>query len=268
MLYKISNKYWLFLINIAAIMVAMSFKSVPEKHLSLHFWNAVAEQKLSLDTVTYRNRSGQDYIVTNFKYYISNIRLTDANGKVFENKDGYYLIREDEPGSKDIELADIPAGNYTSISFMIGVDSLHNCTGAQSGALDPINGMFWTWNSGYIFFKLEGKSPVSKQLGHIFEYHIGGYKSPANCIRNVSMDLTGHTRGGTAMIGENKTGDPHAPMKISDIYIGADVANVFGPKTIIDISKLSSVTDFHNSEKVADNYQTMFSLLNLRYSYE
>ena len=53
----------------------------------------------------------------------------------------------------------MPAGNYNSLSFLLGVDSMHNVSGAQTGALDPANDMFWTWNSGYVMAKMEGASP-------------------------------------------------------------------------------------------------------------
>jgi hypothetical protein len=262
------KKYCKILTSIAAIMVAMSFRVMPaQRHLILHFWNSVGDKMLYLDTTNYTNRSGQNYTITNFKYYISNIRVMDMNGKEHESKNSYYLVREDDAVSKDIELADVPAGKYKSISFMIGVDSLHNCSGAQSGALDPINGMFWTWSTGYIFFKLEGKSPASKQPAHIFEYHIGGYKEPTNFIRNVSIDLTDGSIE-PPMVGINKTGDPKAELKIMDIYINADIAKVMDSRTSIDISKLSSVTDFHNAGTISDNYQTMFALLHVSYGYE
>jgi len=51
--------------------------------------------------------------------------------------------------------------------------------------------MFWTWNSGYIFFKLEGNSPVSTQPNGKIEYHIGGFQSPTSAIRKYTGQLTG-----------------------------------------------------------------------------
>ena len=39
----------------------------------------------------------------------------------------------------------------------LGVDSVLNYNGVHEGALDPINGMYWTWQTGYIHCKLEGK---------------------------------------------------------------------------------------------------------------
>jgi hypothetical protein len=250
--------------NIAAILVAMFFcatvSAQDARHLILHIRNKVGDTVVRYDSANYSNALGQQYSITNVKYYISNISVTDSAGKIYKQKDGYYLVREDEDSSQDISLTDIPSGNYKTLSFLIGVDSLRNCSGAQSGALDPINGMFWTWNSGYIFFKLEGKSPSSKQPGHIFEYHIGGYKEPTNFIREVHMDLTAAHEEEDA-----KKGNPGLLME--DIIIRADLAKVMDAKTKVDISKLSSVTDFHNAGIIADNYQRMFSLLQIIYGF-
>ena len=72
---------------------------------------------------------------------------------------------------------------YNRISFTIGVDSARNVSGAQTGALDPLNGMFWTWNSGYVMAKLEGKSSVSSLVNNKMEYHIGGFRGDSSVLR-------------------------------------------------------------------------------------
>ena len=174
--------------SMATLWVAMSFTTRPSGgKLTVVFDHYVGDQLLQLDTATYTNALGQPFTITKFKYYIGNIRLRKAGGDVVAFDD-YHLIDEEEAPSKKISL-DIPAGEYNGIDLIVGVDSLHNCSGAQSGALDPVNAMFWAWNTGYIFLKLEGKSPASSSPGHVFEYHIGGYKQPANCIRHVSLSF-------------------------------------------------------------------------------
>ncbi len=56
--------------------------------------------------------------------------------------------------------------------------------------LDPTKGMFWTWNSGYLSFKIEGYSPVSTQPAHIIAYHIGGYRSAYNTVWKIKLYST------------------------------------------------------------------------------
>ena len=201
-----------------------------------HYFNA---EKIILDS-SYTNTLNQKFTLTKFKYYISNIQLTTSQGKNTLIKQS-FLINEDDSTSKQIHLTKIPKNEYFSISFIIGVDSLHNCNGAQSGALDPVNAMFWAWNTGYIFLKLEGKSAASTSPGHIFEYHIGGYKQPANCIRDVHLKLK--------------------PTTKTQLNIRVNINEILQTPTTIDFSKLSSVTDFNNATIFADNYADMFSII-------
>ncbi len=232
----------------ATLWVAMSFTARPSGgKLSIVFDHYVGDRLLQLDSVTYNNALGQPFTITKFKYYIGNIQLRKANGAA-ASFDDYHLIDEEESLSKKINL-DIPAGEYTGIDFIIGVDSLHNCSGAQSGALDPVNAMFWAWNTGYIFLKLEGKSPVSKSPGNVFEYHIGGYKQPANCIRHISLNFA-------QPLTMEHTGN-------KELHLKADAAELLKTPTTIDISTLSSVTDFHNATTIADNYMDMFSVIEI-----
>ncbi len=234
---------------LAICVVATAFKRQPQPvgSLIISFNHVVGNIPLVLDTVQYKNEIGQPYTITKFKYYISNIHLYKTDGSLI-SIDKYCLINEDEPDSKTITLTDIPVAQFTGMDFMIGVDSLHNCSGAQPGALDPVNAMFWAWNTGYIFLKLEGKAAASKSPGHMFEYHIGGYQQPTNCIRTVSLNFPR-----TLTIGRDK-----------EIVLKADAGEILKRPTTIDFSKLSSVTDFHNATTIADNYVDMFSILGVK----
>lgn len=217
--------------------------------LSIVFNNYVEDLLLNLDSTVYKNELGQTYTITNFKYYISNIHLLRSDGKEFISTD-HFLINEDEESSKKINLNSLPEGEYNSITFIIGVDSLHNCNGAQSGALDPVNGMFWAWNTGYIFLKLEGRSSSSKSPGNILEYHIGGYRSPSNCIRTITLKFEKAIK-----IQNNET---------SVINIKANVAEILRSPSTIDFSQLSAVTDLHNASMIADNFKDMFTIIEIK----
>lgn len=225
--------------------VVFSFKSSQKAKVSIQFKNYVGNAILQLDS-TYKNALGQDFTIANFKYYIGYITFKKADRKTYTTQE-YFLINEHEEDSKQIILNDIPEGNYTSIEFIVGVDSLHNCSGLQEGALDPTNGMFWAWNTGYVFLKLDGRAPASKSSGNIFEYHIGGYKQPTNSIRKITLSFKG-----------DKIVSAASPLSIS---IKANALEVLKTPTTIDFSKLPSVTDTRNAATIANNYVDMFSLL-------
>jgi hypothetical protein len=82
------------------------------------------------------------------------------------------------------------AGLCNGIQFLLGIDSADQVRGAQTGVLDPVKGMFWTWNSGYQSFKIEGYSPLSTQPAHSFAFHIGGYRSPYSTVWNIRIYTT------------------------------------------------------------------------------
>jgi hypothetical protein len=232
---------------IMLLIITSSFKEPVEKaKLYIHIEHYAGLKPLQLDSVYYKNELGQSFTVSKFRYYISNIRLKKTIGPTI-SLPGYFLVDEADPESKSITLNNVPEGLYSSVSFIIGVDSLHNCTGAQTGALDPVNGMFWTWSTGYIFLKMEGHADASASPGHIFEYHIGGYAAPNNCIRRVELNFG---KKGLSIY-DNK--DNALPLK-------ADVLQLLKTPTVIDFSKLSSVTDHHNATTIADNYADMFTI--------
>lgn len=180
----------LFLICCLCFICSSYVKQLPlsrSAKVTFRFINTVKTAPLVLDSATYTNPFGELYQVAKLKYYISNIKLNTASGTCKE-PNSYHLLDAAEPASLSFTVDAIP-GSYQSISFLVGVDSIKNVSGAQSGALDPANGMFWTWNSGYVMFKMEGSSPASTIINHRFEYHIGGFSGADNVLRQITLAL-------------------------------------------------------------------------------
>ena len=69
------------------------------------------------------------------------------------------------------------------------IDSVTNVSGALGGDLDPTKGMYWTWQSGYINFKLEGKSNLCPTRKNEFHFHLGGYLHPYNALKTVKLKV-------------------------------------------------------------------------------
>ncbi|MCG2613397.1 hypothetical protein LZZ85_03860 [Terrimonas sp. NA20] len=214
--------------------------------VSLEFVHTVGTREFSPDSI-YKNDFGESFTVSRFRYYISNIQWHNRKtGKLYKTPASYFLIDEAEPLSKQIDLK-VPAGQYTSLSFLIGVDSLKNISGAQDGALDPINGMFWTWQTGYIMAKLEGSSPVSKLPRNMFEFHIGGFKGPYNVLQRVEIPVTERMPIITG-------------SKQSTIRISVDINKWFNGKHPLPLSKHTAcMTPGELSLQYAENYITMFN---------
>jgi hypothetical protein len=124
-------------------------------------------------------------------------------------------------------------------------------SGAQTGALDPAKGMFWTWNSGYIMANLEGKSPLSSQPNSKIEYHIGGFAGDSNVLRKPTLLFP---------FGEYLQ-ITTTPGRKSIININADVNAWFSNPHQIKIEKIPACTSPGLTAKdISENYSKMFSV--------
>jgi hypothetical protein len=79
--------------------------------------------------------------------------------------------------------------NYESVAFTLGLDSSKNVSGELENAYDPLLGMYWAWNTGYINLKIMGESSAVPSNSHKFEFHLGGYRSPFANAQNIQIDL-------------------------------------------------------------------------------
>ncbi|MEO6150658.1 MAG: MbnP family protein, partial [Mucilaginibacter sp.] len=207
--------------------------------------DVVGEDDLVLNDETYTNAHGDEFTISMFKYYVSNVSLVKADGSKYTIPESYFLIDAADEDSHLQTLENIPAGDYTAISFTIGVDSVRNSSGAQTGALDPAKGMFWDWDTGYIFVKFEGNSPKSTAPGNKLTFHIGGAKPPNNTIRTTTQSFNGD------VLRVRSNSKPQ-------IHLAANAAALFTGTTDIDFATLSVTISGANSVIVANNYVNSF----------
>lgn len=127
--------------------------------------------------------------ITKIRFYLTNIEILFSDNSKYMEKFSYHLIDLDDNKSLEFVLKNIPKKEISNIKFCLGVDSITNVSGALNGDLDPRKGMYWSWNSGYINLKMEGNYYNILGNKNSFEYHIGGYISPNNSLRNLSFNI-------------------------------------------------------------------------------
>ena len=115
------------------------------------------------------------------KYYITKLQLWKQQHLVYTDKRGAYLI----DGLRDASYNLANKKPFDSLSFSLGIDSTIQQKGALGKDLDPTNGMYWAWQSGYIHFKLETHSSKNKPL----QLHIGGYAYPYNTLQHLGFNV-------------------------------------------------------------------------------
>ena len=204
------------------------------------FENSYKEEK-SILKKNLVNAFAENYTITKLKYYVSNVKF--VTDKKIKNITGVYLI---DASKKNIISVIVPSKKITGISFLLGVDSALNCSGAQSGALDPLNDMFWTWNNGYIFFKLEGSSDASTADLKRIEHHIGGFTGSNKTMREIYLPIN----------------NP-ALLKQKKLVIQLDIDKYWNGINKIRIAETPVVAlPGIQAKNAADNFAGMFSIKN------
>ena len=102
--------------------------------------------------------------IDNLRWYVS---LPPAGKKGSKA----WLLDLADSSSLDQQMSR-PVNN--KISLLFGVDSAIQVGGVGTGALDPLRGMYWTWQTGYVQWKMEGAIRVDGVESPL-ELHLGGF---------------------------------------------------------------------------------------------
>ncbi len=222
--------------------------------VQVKFEHMVGEDAFAFNQ-TYTNDNSETYQITKFKYYVSNVELQHTNGSVYKIPESYFVVdaANTVSGVVPLTLSGIPTGQYKSISFLIGVDSARNVSGAQTGGLDPAGtakDMYWSWNTGYIFLKFEGTSPQSTATDNTILYHVGGFRNATNtnALKTITLPFN------TSVLTVNKTGLPQ-------IHVSVDASRVVAGRTFSTNSVVHMPGATAND--IAAHYANMFTFEHL-----
>ena len=207
-----------------------------QEQIHLRFQPTYRGEPVYFDTTAYHTATGSRITVSMLKFYLSNVATTMSNGSSPSMSESVLLdLLEPEELLVPVE----PNSKVTSVSFTIGVDSLSNESGPREGDLDPRNGMYWTWATGYIFLKLEGTLEAQGRARRVYEIHVGGYKAPYRNMIDVHLPVT---------------------LRTADSILTVDVAidQFFDAAPAFDIATRPSITDARQASDVIDRLRGMF----------
>jgi hypothetical protein len=212
--------------------------------VTLEFENVFNEEAFAIGS-EYTIANGDVIKPSKLLYYISNVSLSNDDGSTtYEFPNNYYLVDAANAASLNIDLEGVPNGNYTKVNFTIGVDSTRNVSGAQEGALAVENGMFWSWNMGYIFMKMEGTVQDTTN----FRYHIGGFTWNTNNVKTVSASVP----TGSPIVVNGSTSTAHFMVDFAEYFKSPVDLDVAATPIIMSPNAASVI--------VAENYKDIFMI--------
>jgi len=219
------------------VFLANSILFAQGNHLKIEI-NPFFKTKVLEKNSWYVSNNNDSLQFSKIKFYLTDFKILTKEGKIKQLPNSDFLVSIFNGESRSILLENISYKTGDQLLFNIGVNEKMNTLGVLSGSLDPANGMYWSWQSGYINFKIEGKSPSCSTRKNKFQFHIGGYKKPFAATRFKSVTI--------------------ATAINNVLIIDFDIATLFDS---IDISNLNQVMiPGKEAVEIADILPNLFSL--------
>ncbi len=211
--------------------------------ITLQVTNLIGGQPLEVGSTRYTNENGDEFDVSEFKFFISNIKLrNNTSGELFVAPDSYHLVEATATSHMfEFTIADVPAGSYDQIELAIGVDNGSNTSIDQLGDLDPTSNMAWNWNTGYKFLLIEGQYYPAGADAAPMVYHIGSDPNYRKLTYPASLTVAA---GGT-----------------NTVNFTTEVQNIFRSPNTIAFNADGPVKGGDVATAVAENYGTDFLTL-------
>jgi len=140
------------------------------------------------------------------KYLLHHLIVKNDAGTESEIKEAMIVDFQASSNSFSVQM---DPGNYTGIKFALGVDSAMNHADPTVLPIEHpfsvynANDMHWSWSTGYIFLKFEGRADTtgtgSGSMNNLFFFHVGDdhnyqelpyFNAPFNITANQTTVLT------------------------------------------------------------------------------
>jgi len=207
--------------------------------LSMHLHYKVGSENFAYDQVYTIDGVAVKFSLAQF--YISGVNIMDDDNNMHSFENLYILAK---PSQMDYALGTVPAsfGNHLHmLKFNVGVDSLTNSQTeadfTSRDASDPLAaqnpGMHWSWNSGYIFVKLEGEVDTDGDgtPDTAANWHIG----TNNMLRGVSLMAHQDMEDEEATI--------EVEFDLATVLTNTDLANDFATMTMNNMPLATKVAN-------------------------
>lgn len=154
----------------------------------------ISGELLQSASLRYETYAKETFSITRLSYLLSGFALQRPDGSWLEltNQIAWF----DMEGSRSTHhIAVIPAGEYRSIRFHVGLDEkLNHADPAQFAPDHPLNpnrnGLHWNWQGGYIFLALEGMWRNASGTLDGWSYHFARDPNRTRITIATALNLT------------------------------------------------------------------------------
>lgn len=186
--------------RVRALLLALIVVNVAAgAELDLEFSPRWDGSPLLLDSLRYP-LAGEIISVTRLSVLLSGFALEKKGGGWVELPRQFAWI---DAGQRrfSTRLHEVPAGEYRSVRFAVGVDSETNAGDPARWPADhplnpALNGLHWSWQGGYIFLAIEGHHRSGNDALRGYSYHFAGDPNRTVVTLPMTLKLAADEAGG------------------------------------------------------------------------
>ncbi len=186
-------------------------KKLEEHNVALRFRGMLNNEVFSFGQIS-QNHDEQTYSFDRFDFYVSNVKLIDANG----NETLLSEVELYDLGCPKPIVNQVPAGNYTSVKIGLGLSE--NLNASDPTLFEPGHPLsyvnsehYWSWATRYIFLMVEGKLNDTDNSESIFLYHLGKDDLYEEVVLERNITVT-----------ENETTDIDITIDVDKLFYNED----------------------------------------------
>ncbi|MEQ1853171.1 MAG: cytochrome-c peroxidase, partial [Chthoniobacteraceae bacterium] len=181
-------------LSLAFIAAALSAKCAFAATLEIAVRHTFNDGPLLLDSLRYQNAAGETLSVTRLSYLLSGFAIERDDGVWVELPDRYAWMDAAKRRTV-IRLDGVPEGKYRALRFHVGPDAKANTADpaklAADHPLNPnLNGLHWSWQTGYIFLALEGHYRIGAAEMKGYAHHLARDPNRTRVSLAAPLDLT------------------------------------------------------------------------------
>jgi hypothetical protein len=214
--------------------------------VNFKFSHLSGDEEIDFTDIKYVNEFGNIFSVETLKYFISDITFHRLDGSTIFFDEEFYMDAQPGVGHIVFPQTKVPEGDYTSISFIFGLNQKKNISGAYPNP--PENNMEWpvTMGGGYHYMKLEGKFLDDGSTKN-YQCHTGPTMGNQNFIR-VNLPSSQITVSGEEML----------------VTIGMNVNKWWESPNVFDLNEMSGIMSNQDIQvQLKENGADVFSFLSI-----
>jgi len=158
----------------------------------------VSGENLQPASFRYQTYAGETFSITRASYLVSDFGLQRDDGTWLDISNSVAWM-DFEQNRDSARLAAVDPGEYRALRFSIGLNTnLNHADISQFGAAHPLNpnlnGLYWSWQGGFIFLALEGLWRNANGEMDGWAYHLARDTNCTRIILATPLVITNETK--------------------------------------------------------------------------